>query len=772
MASTEENQLRALEQIAKHTGDTARAIAGGRNKGNFSGDGDDALGKSTKGLFASFSDLKKQSDALAATNKNLDEITKKRTKEENEVSSSLKKLQKSLENAKTKNDDVDQAYESMETQINALNAKMGEVGFNADSLKNIFYESETTIEGVIKKLKGFEEVVDSNINSARKAQKEAEKDAKKSRKNVEAQTKSVFKKILAGASVFVVQMSGIVAQTQKTGFETGGVSGLANLGLQSGLMGISPNEALTFAAQNRDVITSLTKTATLSADESMEAVKGYGVIIRKTFGVTGQQKMELVSKGMTALSSLGTEISPETFTAFNQGVENMAKTANMTADEIFSEFSELAELEGMQSLMLSLGEGANVGTMLSESFLALQSATHLNANEFTKYRRKLAEENKRTGVDRVVQAAFIGQLANAVGNFSDADISLLERGKAYRESLSEGERIRFDVLQTNLGKELATARIEAQKAGDTQRLTELEIYGSQAGVEAQTAIVARDQAGIGGAVAAVQDERVEASEKATDTMVALNAQIRDLALGFSKSPLGQAAVFGSLIEGSTFAGVFSGTMAANAVSVATGAAKGGMMGGAMKLLGTGAAVVGLGITAFAGIKAAMESEGDLLEKTLVGFSEGVDASTGGMATFVGGLIRGEKVVDGMTLGEKIYDLTHNDPLANIDTSGLEGIKAMGEQWSASTGAVDVGLKKSQEEAITKMTESAKETTDSAIAATETSGTGIVEAIEKGVEATKEQTEVVKELNKPSNITPVLTASPPSNKNIITNSTGR
>lgn len=543
-------QLTALDKIVRNTGEAAKAISGGRQTGNFAGgDGEnDKLKISSIGLLKGFKDLIKHSYKLRKAQEKLVEANEDYNEE---TVNSIESLGKAYELQRVSSQSVADANKNLKEFVDSLGKDLLNHGFGVNDLS-------IEIEKAGDDFKAVQGVLDEFSDSLKKAKKAAEENVKAQKTGaldiISGMAGGLVKAALVGIAGFAglaaVQISNVLAESLAAGVDIGGPQGLLDLGGMSMAMGISPQEAQKFAAQNRDIITSLTTTASIAAHESIAAVEKYGNVVRDTFGAIGTRQLNLISKGMESLANVGTQITPETFAAFNQGVENMAKTSNLSADELFTEFGNLSEMEGMQALMLSLGEGANMGTVLSETFLSLQKAVGMNATEFIKHRRRLAEDSKKSGADRVVQGAFTARLLESLGGFTEAEIALVQTSKTFRESLSLEDQKKADVLEARASEEFARQRIQATKDQEVGTLTLMDTLNEVVGLTGGAALAARREAGVTKKLADFQAARLAESEKETDPIRAANIAFRELLLGFRESTaLGVASQVDTFLSG-------------------------------------------------------------------------------------------------------------------------------------------------------------------------------------------------------------------------------
>jgi len=651
MAELSKEAVRYLELIERHTGVTAKAIAGGKT-----GMSDDTGGGlSSSALLKSFSDLEKANTSLKEAKKEEKAITKEQNKLKKESGKNLDKISKTIkdelsassgaiksstslvsdsisnisaslkdqikqsddifeknedlgkgietlsdvikehhdknetaitglqhlrnaaENAAKRGDDLSSVHDSYLGSIQIINNALHENGMQVDSLSKAFGEADgdfnsmvNAIDESVKNLSGSNAALSQEhrklasvskllttedksrlkvsrettvaAKEALKAAKLAEKERKKAQNSFTNSLSKLTGPIGIAVGVFLTRTSSAMRETLATGFELGGGGNIKDLIDASFLMGVSPEEASRFAATNRDVLTSITGTAMLSAGEGVKAIEGYGNIVRDTFGATGQAQLDMVSQGITTLSNMGMEATQRNFSAFTQGVENMAKTSNKSARELFSEFEDMASDPSFQGLMMSLGQGANATTMLTDSFSLLQHNVGMNADEFMKYRKQLAAERGRMGAERVVQAAFTGQLAEELG-MGGADAELLQRGRGFRESLTETDRGAFDVRMTELRKKLGTELTAAFAQGPegVERAQRLQILMQQAGIEEITSIQMREQAKVTEAVKEQQQIRLDAAAAETKAPLVSNVMILEAIEGVIKSPIGPAA---------------------------------------------------------------------------------------------------------------------------------------------------------------------------------------------------------------------------------------
>lgn len=536
MAASDQKILAVLQQIENHakklSGDSSKVIAD--RSGDVGGDGKSAFEKSNKGLIQTFIDL----------NKAIKENRKTITKEA-----------KLLDTAVDKN---------IQANIAAQ-----------DGLNDLANASKKLVKIQI-----------DNIQKLHRANQESQK----------AFWASFTKGMGAALLTMGARSSQAILNAQGTGFQfaegvvakdqdfmsfldsMGGVWKAATAAFASGS---SIEDIQRFASANRATLTTATnvinntQTAMLTAQEGARAIDVYGQQLLTTFGMTGVSQLTAVGQSLSTLTNLGIVPSMENLKGFGQTIEDLTRTTNMSADQLFAEFAALADNPDYQALFLSMAAGGSVVDTLGKSFLKLQKAVGLNANEFLEYQRFLGKQRKRTGSERIVQAAFVGRAAEMLGTFSPEDIGLLQQGTAFRESIQDPEKLdRFDKLFTKLKKELTVVRGTAAREIQPAALNLIDKVMQKGAIDEAAAIVARDRALVSEAQAAAQDERILASAAATEVMSEGVDVITELVQAFSKSIFVGSGFFGnmtmSIFKGNLMARIAFAALPA-AAAIAAGA---------------------------------------------------------------------------------------------------------------------------------------------------------------------------------------------------------
>lgn len=536
MAASDQKILAVLQQIENHakklSGDSSKVIADRAE--DVGGDGKSAFEKSNKGLIQTFIDL----------NKAIKENRKTITKEA-----------KLLDTAVDKN---------IQANIAAQ-----------DGLNDLANASKKLVKIQI-----------DNIQKLHRANQESQK----------AFWASFTKGMGAALLTMGARSSQAILNAQGTGFQfaegvvaedqgfmsfldsMGGVWKAATAAFASGS---SIEDIQRFASANRATLTTATnvinntQTAMLTAQEGARAIDVYGQQLLTTFGMTGVSQLTAVGQSLSTLTNLGIVPSMENLKGFGQTIEDLTRTTNMSADQLFAEFAALADNPDYQALFLSMAAGGSIADTLGKSFLKLQKAVGLNANEFLEYQRFLGKQRKRTGSERIVQAAFVGRAAEMLGTFSPEDIGLLQQGTAFRESIQDPEKLdRFDKLFTKLKKELTVVRGTAAREIQPAALNLIDKVMQKGAIDEAAAIVARDRALVSEAQAAAQDERILASAAATEIMSEGVDVITELVQAFSKSIFVGSGFFGnmtmSIFKGNLMARIAFAALPA-AAAIAAGA---------------------------------------------------------------------------------------------------------------------------------------------------------------------------------------------------------
>lgn len=539
------DQLTALNKIVKNTGAAAKTIASERQTGNFTGGGNDKLEKSSKGLLEGFKDLITHSDRLREAQEKLTKSNEDYLANNKETVNSIESLSKAYELQRASSQSVSMANKNLKGFVDILGKDLVQHGYGVNDLGKEIGKAGGDFKKIQKVLDGFSDSLKESIkvNEANVKNIEGEEGIMSSFFSKGPSILGILKAVAAVGATIAVQWSNLALRSQELGLQLGGLEGTLKLGELAAGMGASLGDTQRFIAGNREIITTLTNQATVTATEGLRAIDDYGDVVRDTFGAIGVDQLELVGKGMQAITNFGQQISPEAFGKFNQGIEDMAKTSNLSAKELFSEFADLSEMEGMQSLMLTLGEGADVSSLLFESFLTLQKTVGMSATEFIKHRRRLAEDTKRSGDERIVQGEFIKRLARSVGGFTEEQIQLMATTKSFRESLTEEQRIEGDVLIEKLA--MSTSELQNQAAHDQKAgaLIFLRTMTEGANIQDKQALLAKKRAKITDALAAAQPKALEESRKGTDLVTKTNAQIQEFIQGLLKGgPLSAAGI--------------------------------------------------------------------------------------------------------------------------------------------------------------------------------------------------------------------------------------
>jgi hypothetical protein len=655
----EDNNM-LLKKIADSTARTADALAKGRTKAKpvFSDDDEggkkssDPLSKDILSTIKSFRQFRKVADENIKSQKAaIDNL-----KESKKVRENLDKLSDAFKDGSERGEELSKVYDKNKAAFDSLNSTLKVHGIKSNELNKALSMAGGDIGKFNEKIEGIVGTLESNRSCLKNELDSLQDSFRTAAKSQVDGAKASMSGMATGLGTVLKSFSDIGLSTMATGFDIGSnmeefSSDMGSLIKNSTLMGASPQEVQQFAARNRSLLTMAAGEAFTMAGDAAETARIYGDMVNKTFGVSGQAQLDMISKGMETLSNLGQAVTPETFNAFNNSINRMAKTSNMTADEIYTQVNELSKLDGVRGLALSLGQSANTATFLTESFLNLQKQTGLNADEFMEYRKKLAQERNRTGSDRVVQGAMTAQLAQSVGGFSSENIGLLERGMAYPESLKDDQLALFEELRVQLGKSLAEQRQEALENGLTGRVQELDILSKRSNVEERVSLLSREASGETKAIQDAQDVRVKVADDGAGPLLETNAALREFINGFTNSPFGKAAAFSGLMTGAVRAGVIAG----NALKGGGGLAK-ILLGGLLK----GGLITGVTVGAYKGIDkfSQMDENAPVMEKFLTGFGEIGDTLTFGYASKAG-----EWISDG--LSKDINQVTGNQDTEKV-----------------------------------------------------------------------------------------------------------
>jgi hypothetical protein len=329
----------------------------------------------------------------------------------------------------------------------------------------------------------------------------------------------------------------------ESGFTTGGMSGINRLAEVSAATGAAADEIQTVIGQNRQALIGLTRDALITSTAAHGIMQDYGQVILTTFGKRGKDQIEMVGRGITALTAMGQRADAGTFDRFMQGIEDMGKVSDMSATEIFREFEDMAQDPNFQGLLMSMGQSADVTTLLSDEFMNLATNVGMNATEFMKYRKQLNEERNRTGVERVVQGAVAGDMVSMLGLSGQIDPDLIQRGRAHRESLSKPERDLFDEQWNKMRLAFTQQMAEARASGNTFNQTLLNTTGGLAGMTDDLASLGlRELTGTPEEIKAQFLKIIAASQKKTDADMAMLMQVDETLQGVDKNPWGKAII--------------------------------------------------------------------------------------------------------------------------------------------------------------------------------------------------------------------------------------
>jgi hypothetical protein len=614
MADTQTDILTTLKkiesQLSNVSGASSDYIAKNRKA---SGLGNVATEKKTKGVFTGTDDIKNESAGLIKAFSNLRRETQKLAESENRYQKSMDKYSKAT-------DVLDKHSKSMQgliadnkssatmfKKVQSTMSNLRQAGVNLDSSFSKLTATSSSEEianaysDATRALKA-REVASKRAHTAAKArhdtrEKQKNSSVKEFRDNLEIAGKAAitaFAGISSQVSLTAQNASlsfspqgqgnpfeGLFTDTAASFFlpaELGKrFQGLADsfTGMVEGQFdtldfGTSAQDVARFAAKNRSTLAAALNNSTLSLLDVTQGTIGgteqtlaqFGDTLEKEFGFVGAQQLDAISKSFNILSKLGVQITPENLESLRQGVEDVASTSDMLADEVFSELAGLAGDVDFQALTLAMNQGENVIAMLTSSFTTLQKSVGLNIDEFIAYRKFLAKQRTRTGSERLVQSGYAGQLARSLG-MDPKQIALIQRGVMSRETVErEGNGAEFDKLYNQM-RELATnSRMDAAASGTMQGMSAIQaidILMKGAGTE-ELMLRGRKQSGEVEAVAKAQDARLNQSKSQTSELQSINATINSYMRGIAQSAIGLPVVgFFKSMTGS----VFSGTLLAN-----------------------------------------------------------------------------------------------------------------------------------------------------------------------------------------------------------------
>ena len=515
-------------------------------------------------------DLYADSEKLGATLQQANDIMRKHTERNADAVRGLTALQGMLiEAAEAGEDLIDveitnkKAIDEISISLNrnglslsALGNKFREAGGDIDvmsdyvteSLRELSDTTDVLSEGT-EKLTEVEEKLTAGLTDSIATEKKGRNDRTKAATGLVTQSLgkmmgTVSKLFIGAAMAMVARMGSVLGQTQQSGFEVGTAKDMDSLLAGSFLMGISPEEATRFAAANREVLTTLTKSSMLAAGNGTMAIEQFGDVIQENFGMVGEQQLNMVGRGLNALANMGVDPSNiAKFTAFSDGVEAMAKSSSMSADEIFSEFEDMSKNPDFLGLLMSFGKEVDASTFLTDSFLNLAETVGLNADEFMKYRKMIADERRTPAVERVVQGVMAAKLAASLG-FSQAEQDLIQQGKSFYGSL-DAETVNpatgktqvqdFDTTINKLSMALAKEQAEAEKNQELFWSTQLKILSEGGAVDPLITTSLRQTVD---EMRKYLPERVAAAGKGAEKSLLLTSTMKEIILGASKSPLG------------------------------------------------------------------------------------------------------------------------------------------------------------------------------------------------------------------------------------------
>ena len=594
MADTQTEILTTLKkiesQLSKVSGASSDYIAKNRKE---SGLGNVATEKKTKGVSTGTDDIKDESAGLIKAFSNLRRETQKLAESENRYQKSMDKYSKAT-------DVLDKHSKSMQgliadnkssatmfKKVQSTMSNLRQAGVNLDASFSKLTATSSSEEianaysDATRALKA-REVASKRAHTAAKArhdtrEKQKNSSVKKFRDNLEIAGKAAITSF-AGISSQV----SLIAQNASLSFspqgqgpvegfftDAGALIGFPELGKRfqgladsfTGMVkgqfdaldfGASAQDVARFAAKNRSTLAAALNDSTLSLLDVTEGTIGgteqtlaqFGDKLEKEFGFVGVQQLDAISKSFNILSKLGVQITPENLESLRQGVEDVASTSDMLADEVFSELAGLAGDVDFQALTLAMNQGEDVMAMLTSSFTTLQKSVGLNIDEFIAYRKFLAKQRTRTGSERLVQSGYAGQLARSLG-MDPKQIALIQRGVMSREAVGrEGNGAEFDRLYNQM-RELATnARMDAAASGTMQGMSTIQaidILMKGAGTE-ELMLRGRRQSGEAEAVAKAQDARLNQSKSKTSDLQSINATINSYMRGIAQSAFGLPAL--------------------------------------------------------------------------------------------------------------------------------------------------------------------------------------------------------------------------------------
>ncbi len=691
MADLNNEILKTLKMIEQYTKTSAsggsKTIGRGNNQlGNESGN---KFQLDNLGLIASFKNLKKaivdEAKAKAENNKII--------ASQNVKNRATNKALDDLKNSVIRQIKDGKSASTITNNVTNKLKGLGDIG--EDLLYSFRLINDTNKGEFITSIHNASEELNKLANSAKAAISSSEQYTRESRERLQAareeSEQELYKSVGAAITTAVSRLSQSAMVGSGSSFvlgePTSGMGGLLDSftgligdSVEAFKTGASPEDAYRFAAANREALSTATRLSEsgdgvmLNARAGMEAVTEYGNKLNNMFGLKGADQLNAIGQSLSALTNSGTKPTQEALSAYADMVGNLAATSNKTGAELFAEFENLTSDADFQQLFLSMGKGASITDYLNNSFLHLQKTVGLNIDEFISYQKFLAEQQKRTGSTRVVQAAFAGQLARGMG-YSKSDIALIQKGTAFREALSGDELARFDTLNKQMGVRGAEMRAGMAQRMDVAGLQAFDIYQQGANLQLEPGVAQRELAEVVGTQQEAQTQRLEAAnEKNIESLKVINNSLREILDGIANSALGGAAAsFFSTMGAQVFAGTLAGNLAANA-------------GGAVGLLGKagifGAGAIGAGMAGFSlgtwlteatGLDKVSASAGDALYELING-----DPTQASAASKVEQRVREEEKKYDERIDRQIAEIQKNEQLIaeNKDTSTatLEEIK--------------------------------------------------------------------------------------------------
>jgi len=356
----------------------------------------------------------------------------------------------------------------------------------------------------------------------------------------------ILEKVAGAAIFFVTRMGNAASELHAYALDLGDDKSVGDLLKSSLLTGNTPEAIARFVANNRDVMTSLTKSSMLSAGDAGDVITQFGNVIQNAFGAIGETQLDMVSKSITALANMGVDPSNITnFKNYVDGIYEMARTSNKAPDELFSEFADMAQNPDFLAYLNTLTSGTDAVQLLVDEFQNLRMSVGMNADEFMKYRKQLASERNRTGVDRVVQGVMAANLAAVLG-MSKKEQAIIQQGKAFPESYSPEQMQEFEATYADMQVRLANRETTLRKMGmdidSVSAQTQLEIYSRESNVKADYALALQQKSGVPKSIQEQQEARMKAAGKGPEEIMKTTAFIKEIIAGLAKNPLGPVAL--------------------------------------------------------------------------------------------------------------------------------------------------------------------------------------------------------------------------------------